>query len=217
MLRKTYTFMIFRITHKSIKSITKSADNTIRRGTMDLQFETERLFLKTLTKSDAPGLKAYFYRNAAFLEPWEVKRDASFYTIENMQSLIADDKASLEAGHTLRLWIVKKDQPDVLIGSVALSNIIRGAFQSSFIGYRLDEKEINQGYMAEAIREMVNIAFEKLKLHRIEANIIPRNKASIRTVEKAGFEYEGISKKYLRINGVWEDHIHMVILNSAVE
>ncbi len=71
--------------------------------------------------------------------------------------------------------------------------------------------------MTEAIVKMVAIAFEKLSLHRIEANIIPRNTRSIRTVEKAGFEYEGISKKYLKINGVWEDHVHMVILNEAME
>ena len=184
---------------------------------MDLRFETDRLFLKTLNKADAPELLNYFSRNANFLEPWEVKRDASFYTNENMESLIQDDLTSLKMGHTLRLWIVKKNQNNKIIGSVALSNIIRGAFQSSFIGYRLDENEINQGIMAEAIGEMVNIAFEKLNLHRVEANIIPRNKASIRTVEKVGFEYEGISKKYLKINGVWEDHVHMVILNSAVE
>ncbi len=111
----------------------------------------------------------------------------------------------------------KKEDQGRIIGSVALSNIIRGVFQSAFIGYRLDKEEINKGYMTEAIVKMVAIAFEKLSLHRIEANIIPRNTRSIRTVEKAGFEYEGISKKYLKINGVWEDHVHMVILNEAME
>lgn len=184
---------------------------------MDLKFETQRLVLRILNKADAPALLDYFKRNASFLEPWEVLRDDSFYTIENMETLIADDLAGLKAGHTLRFWITKREEPGRIIGSVALSNIIRGVFQSSFMGYRLDEKEINKGYMTEAIREMVRIAFDKLKLHRIEANIIPRNKRSIRTVEKAGFEYEGISKKYLKINGVWEDHIHMVILNEDVE
>lgn len=163
---------------------------------MDLQFQTQRLVLKTLNKADALDLLNYFRRNASFLEPWEVKRDETFYTIENMESLITDDFAGLKAGHTLRFWIAKKEYPNRIIGSVALSNIIRGVFQSAFIGYRLDEKEINKGYMTEAINEMVLIAFGKLKLHRLEANIIPRNKRSIRTVEKkAGFEYEGVSKK----------------------
>jgi len=184
---------------------------------MDIRFETERLVLRTLMKEDAPALLDYFSRNADFLEPWEVKRDASFYTLESMNTLVEDETTALKAGHTLRLWITPKHNTNRIIGSVALSNIIRGAFQSSFIGYRLDEKEINRGIMAEAITEMVEIAFEKLHLHRVEANIIPRNKASIRTVEKVGFKYEGISPKYLKINDVWEDHIHMVILNESLE
>lgn len=184
---------------------------------MDLQFETQRLILKVLRKEDAPALLEYFVRNKDFLEQWEVKRDETFYTREWMETLIQDDINGLKAGHTLRLWIVKKGEKRRIIGSVALSNIVRGPFLSAYMGYRLDEKEVNQGYMAEAIKEMVSIAFDRLKLHRIEANIIPRNKPSIRTVEKVGFEYEGLSKKYLKINGVWEDHIHMVILNEAVE
>lgn len=184
---------------------------------MDIQFETDRLILKCLSEKDAGALLDYFSRNADFLQPWEVVRDPSFYTVDKMKTLILDDLNGLKAGHTLRFWIVKKELPDRIIGSVALSNIIRGVFQSAFIGYRLDKAEINKGYMTEAICKMVEIAFEKLKLHRIEANIIPRNKRSIRTVEKAGFEYEGISKKYLKINGVWEDHVHMVILNEAIE
>jgi len=184
---------------------------------MDIQFKTPRLTLKCLNESDAEALLDYFKKNADFLQPWEVVREPSFYTVENMKNLIEDDMNGLRAGHTLRFWIVKNDNPDRLIGSVALSNIIRGVFQSAFLGYRLDKDEVNKGYMTEAIQKMVAIAFDKLKLHRIEANIIPRNKRSIRTVEKAGFEYEGISKKYLKINGVWEDHIHMVILNEAME
>lgn len=184
---------------------------------MEIQFETERLILKCLNESDAGILLDYFSRNAEFLQPWEVVRGPSFYTMENMEKLIVDDRQGLKAGHTLRFWILKKEDQGRIIGSVALSNIIRGVFQSAFIGYRLDKEEINKGYMTEAIVKMVAIAFEKLSLHRIEANIIPRNTRSIRTVEKAGFEYEGISKKYLKINGVWEDHVHMVILNEAME
>jgi ribosomal-protein-alanine N-acetyltransferase len=59
--------------------------------------------------------------------------------------------------------------------------------------------------------------FGEYGLHRIEANIMPRNAASLRVVEKAGFHREGLAKKYLKINGVWEDHIHMVLLNDRME
>ena len=68
--------------------------------------------------------------------------------------------------------------------------------------------------MTEAVRAAADIAFTDLDLHRIEANIMPRNGASLRVAEKAGFYHEGLALKYLRINGVWEDHIHMVLLRE---
>ena len=71
--------------------------------------------------------------------------------------------------------------------------------------------------MTEAVNECVRIAFEELGLHRIEANIMPKNKASLGLARKCGFREEGISPKYLKINGVWEDHIHMVKLNESLE
>ncbi|HWR40076.1 MAG TPA: GNAT family protein [Patescibacteria group bacterium] len=85
------------------------------------------------------------------------------------------------------------------------------------MSYKLDKNELCQGYMTEAINEVVNFAFHQLDLHRIEANILPRNTASLKTVEKAGFYHEGLAIKYLQINGRWEDHIHMVIRNAALE
>lgn len=59
--------------------------------------------------------------------------------------------------------------------------------------------------------------FTKLQLHRLEANIMPRNKRSLRVVEKLGFYNEGLAEKYLNINGQWEDHLHLVLRNPALE
>ena len=78
------------------------------------------------------------------------------------------------------------------------------------MGYKLDAALCGQGYMTEAVQKLSEIAFKELGLHRIEANIMPRNAASLRVAEKAGFYREGLALKYLNINGVWEDHIHMV-------
>lgn len=86
-----------------------------------------------------------------------------------------------------------------------------------FLGYRLDYKEINNGYMTEAVKKLIEVAFKEYNLHRIEGNIIPTNKSSIRVVEKLGFVCEGLSTKYLKINGKWEDHMHYVILNEELE
>ena len=70
----------------------------------------------------------------------------------------------------------------------------------------MDKAETNRGYMTEALRCVIDFAFNRLRLHRIEANIMPRNHASRRVVEKLGFHYEGLARQYLQINGRWEDH-----------
>jgi ribosomal-protein-alanine N-acetyltransferase len=70
--------------------------------------------------------------------------------------------------------------------------------------------------MTEAIGRGIDYIFRKEQLHRIEANVMPRNAPSLRVVEKLGFCEEGIAKNYLKIDGKWEDHIHMVLLNNQV-
>jgi [ribosomal protein S5]-alanine N-acetyltransferase len=91
-----------------------------------------------------------------------------------------------------------------------------GAFLSCHLGYKLDKDEINKGYITEAIQKGIEVMFNEFGLHRIEANIMPKNKRSLRVVEKLGFYNEGLAYKYLKINDKWEDHIHMVLLNDNV-
>jgi ribosomal-protein-alanine N-acetyltransferase len=105
-----------------------------------------------------------------------------------------------------------------VIGFASLSNIVRGAFQSCHLGYEMHHEHLNRGYVTEAIRALVfDIAFGPLKLHRVEANVMPRNVRSMRVLEKLGFTDEGLSRRYLRINGAWEDHRRFVVLNDALE
>ena len=95
--------------------------------------------------------------------------------------------------------------------------MVWGAFCSAFLGYKMDAEYQNKGYMTDAVRLVVRYAFETLGLHRLEANIMPRNAASLRVVKKNGFVAEGLARKYLKINGIWEDHIHMVKWNEGEE
>jgi len=136
--------------------------------------------------------------------------------LEYQRELLESEQAEMDAGRMLRFWIFKKDEPNRTIGSISFGSIVRGCFMSCFLGYRLDERETGKGYMTEAVRKGVEVMFGEYGLHRIEANIIPRNTVSLRVVEKAGFSPEGIARSYLKIHGVWEDHVHMVLLNDAV-
>lgn len=184
---------------------------------MGLQLRTQRMVLQTLGASEAEQVLDYFIRNMSFLEVWETLRPPGFYTLGYQEALLAEDERRMAEGLQVKLWISKKEQPDRVIGSVSLSNIVRGAFQSCHLGYRLDAEERNKGFMSEAVREVIRYAFDELELHRMEANIMPRNLASLAVVKKLGFYEEGLAYKYLKINGIWEDHLHMVLRNGKLE
>jgi ribosomal-protein-alanine N-acetyltransferase len=99
-----------------------------------------------------------------------------------------------------------------LCGEITLSSIQRGPFQSGVIGYWIDRSVAGQGLMPESVVTMLNFAFETLHLHRVEINIVPRNAASRRVVEKLNLRTEGVAIKMLEIDGVWEDHMRFAIV-----
>jgi [ribosomal protein S5]-alanine N-acetyltransferase len=99
-----------------------------------------------------------------------------------------------------------------IVGVINLSQIFRGGFQSAYLGYQIGAPFAGQGYMTEAIQLVLRHAFNEMKLHRLEANIQPDNKASIALVKRAGFTKEGYSRRYLKINGRWRDHERWAIL-----
>jgi ribosomal-protein-alanine N-acetyltransferase len=114
----------------------------------------------------------------------------------------------------IKFYIIKKESPLNIIADFSYSNIILGAFKSCYLGYKQASKECGHGYMFEAISRANQFVFEELKLNRIEANIIPRNESSVSLIKKLGFVQEGYSKKYLKINDVWEDHVRFAKLNE---
>jgi [ribosomal protein S5]-alanine N-acetyltransferase len=93
-----------------------------------------------------------------------------------------------------------------IIGVFTISQIVRGAFQSAYLGYYAHEAHARQGFMREAIEQVLAHSFGALGLHRIEANIQPGNQPSIALARGAGFQLEGFSPRYLLIGGQWRDH-----------
>jgi [ribosomal protein S5]-alanine N-acetyltransferase len=179
-----------------------------------LELHTDRLALKVLDSSYADRVLGFFVRNRDFLREWNPTTTDEFYTAAFHAEKLANDLAWMREGWLLRLHLFAREDTarEHVVGTVSLNNIVRGAFQSCHLGYQIDEQAANQGLMTEALRRVIAYAFDQLKLHRIEANVMPRNIRSRRVVEKLGFAEEGLAKRYLRINGVWEDHIHYVIL-----
>jgi ribosomal-protein-alanine N-acetyltransferase len=183
-------------------------------GCMAKKYTTERLTLKIADESDIEEIVQFVRRNREHLKYWEPARQEEYYSYDSQLRQIIHEQVEIEAGRLFKLWIYLDKQ---IIGTAALNNIIRGAFQSCHLGYRIDESEQGKGYATESLRAVVDIAFRELRLHRIEANIMPRNYRSIRVVEKLGFSNESMSRKYLKVNGKWEDHLHMVLINNILE
>ena len=117
---------------------------------------------------------------------------------------------SHEADHVALLIIRQVD--DALLGSVELSQIARGNFQSAYLGYWIGAPFAGQGYMTEGLGLVLRYAFAQLRLHRLEANIQPQNEPSVAVVRHLGFRMEGYSPRYLKIAGRWRDHQRWAIL-----
>ena len=104
-----------------------------------------------------------------------------------------------------------------LLGEVSLGSVLRGPFQSSFIGYWIDEKHAGNGYVPEGVALVIRYGFDTLGLHRMEAAIVPRNEKSRRVAEKLGMRDEGTARQFLQIRGVWEDHVRYAITDRRLE
>ena len=101
---------------------------------------------------------------------------------------------------------------DELVGVANISEIVRGALRSGYLGYYVFRPYERRGLMTEGLRLVVRDAFRRLGLHRVEANIQPGNHASIRLVRRLGFRREGYSPRYLKIQGRWRDHERWALL-----
>ena len=123
-------------------------------------------------------------------------------------------------------YLQRLDQPDCdaclvrqrdsgeLIGVFNLNNIIRGPFQNAFLGYYAFQPYAGRGLMFDGLQLVLRYAFTTLRLHRLEANIQPRNAKSIALVRRCGFSHEGFSRSYLKVAGRWRDHERWAIVAS---
>lgn len=97
-------------------------------------------------------------------------------------------------------------QTGAIIGALNFNGISPEPFLSTTMGYWIAKTHARQGLMTEAIGLAMNVAFTRLKLHRVEANIVPHNQASLALIQRCGFRFEGLALRFLQINGRWSDH-----------
>ena len=178
--------------------------------------EGHSIYLRPLTVSDAHDSLRLQKDNRGFFEQFSMIREHSFYTLESQVEKIQRHEENRKNDQEYYFGLFQKEN-NKLIGTISLFQVMRGSLQSAVIGYFLDHHHNGKGYATEAIKALVDYAFEELHLHRIEAGVMPRNLPSQRVLEKAGFHREGIARKNVNINGIWEDHQVLAILNPNDE
>lgn len=109
-------------------------------------------------------------------------------------------------------WFAIERESGGIAGCFTLSEIVRGPFQSAYLGFYALVPHAGRGLISEALRLVVARAFTGLRLHRVEANIQPGNERSLALVRRCGFGLEGFSPRYLRIGGRWRDHERHALL-----
>ena len=156
------------------------------------------LHLKKASEEDEQEIKELYERSEAIHRPWTYPpKDYKKYLNE-------------EGRYFLCL-----DETKSIVGTFNVSGVVRGYFQSGYLGYEVYEPYSRKGYMRVGIGLLIEEAFGSLNLHRLEANIQPDNIASIKLVMGAGFIKEGFSKNYLNIGGKgWKDHERWALVNE---
>jgi [ribosomal protein S5]-alanine N-acetyltransferase len=180
------------------------------------RYEGERVYLRFWHESDAEELYELTARNRQQVEQYSPPRPPESYTVEGQRAVIVrdNDRRQNDQRYSFGIFLHETDE---LIGSIMVMNVTRGPLQTCMIGYYMDERQNGKGYMTEAVRLIVKYAFEELGLHRVEAGVMPRNIGSVRVLEKGGFAIEGTLRQNLKINGVWEDHYMLSIINEGQE
>jgi [ribosomal protein S5]-alanine N-acetyltransferase len=163
------------------------------------------VLLRELTPDDADALLELRLRNQDFLRPLEPIRPDGFLTPASQRADLEWALGQRKAGLAYAFGIFEAET-GAMAGRIALSNIVRGAWRNCTVGYYVDQERNGRGYATEALGLATGFALSHAGLHRVQAGVMPRNAASIRVVEKNGFRFEGQARRYLQINGVWEDH-----------
>ena len=170
-----------------------------------MRVDGDRSFIRPLEPGDAAAVLDLRLRNKDFLEPWEPVRQPAFFTLaaQSAQIEIEQRQWQNDLGFSFGVFDLASGE---MIGRVSLGNVVWSAWQNATLGYFIAEGWNGKGMATDAVRSACAYAFETVNLHRVQAGVMPRNKGSLKVLEKVGFRHEGFSPRYLNINGKWEDH-----------
>ena len=175
--------------------------------------EGQTCYLRTLREDDAAWLAHLVAKNRYYWSVFEPRHQDSYFTPAVQREKILESLHHMKNQREFSFGIFDW-RTNELIGHISMYSIKRLPFSSAFIGYSIDEMNAGKGIATEAVQLVVKYGMEVVGLHRIEAYVSPRNIGSIRVLEKANMQREGLLRQLLFINGEWEDHFLYAMLEN---
>lgn len=173
--------------------------------------------LRPLRQSDARRWREVRRRNGEWLQPWEATLPPEGVidgdVIPTFGMMVRRLRREAREGRVLP-WALTYQRE--LVGQVTVGGIAWGSLRSAYIGYWIDQQAAGRGIVPTAVAMAIDHCLGELHLHRIEINIRPENRASLRVVEKLGLRREGDRPAYLHIDGEWRDHVTFVAMAGDI-
>ncbi|HEX7776582.1 MAG TPA: GNAT family protein [Parvibaculum sp.] len=171
------------------------------------------VYLRGPQMADFPEWAALREQSREFLTPWEPSWPADDLTRASFRRRLRRYLREVREDRAYPFFIFREED-GALVGGCTLSNVNRGVQQSCTLGYWAGEVYAGKGYVTKAVRALVPYVFEELRLHRLHAACLPENERSKAVLRRCGFREEGYARGYLRINGVWRDHVLFAMLRD---
>jgi [ribosomal protein S5]-alanine N-acetyltransferase len=147
-----------------------------------------------------------------FLTPWEPTWPPDALSRASYRARLARYAEDWRTDQGYNFFIFRSDE--TLVGGVGLSNMRRGVAETASLGYWIGQPFARRGYMTAALPLILDFAFDRLRLHRVEAACLPTNVPSRAVLLRTGFQHEGYARNYLLIDGKWQDHLLFAILRE---
>jgi ribosomal-protein-alanine N-acetyltransferase len=179
------------------------------------RLETPRLVVRLADEPEARAVVEYFTRNRAHLAPWEPRHPEAFYSDGYWRERLSLYKLEALEGRGWRAMMFERAHPERVVGTISLTNIVRGALHGANLGYGLEGALQGRGCMREALEAVIGFAFAELRLHRLEANYRPENVRSAALLKRLAFVPQGFARDYLLIDGAWRDHVLTALVNTT--
>lgn len=171
-----------------------------------LRVEGEGVVLRPPRAADYPEWRELRAVSRSFLQPWEPTWPADDLSRAAFRRRLSAYQRDRDLGAAYPFFVFRAED-GALTGGITLSNVRRGVAQMGSVGYWCGKPFTRHGLTLAAVKAVSDFAFRTLGLHRLEAACIPENGPSRTLLAKAGFVEEGYAKAYLKINGVWRDHV----------